>query len=339
MDKYAIILAAGVGSRMNSDNPRLAKVAMPILGKPMIDYVFETLTPLNIKEKYVVVGHAGESVEECVKGKANIVWQNEILGTGHAVKQCESMLKDKEGLTLILCGDTPLLTTATLEALIDKHEKEHNDLTLISCLLQDPTGYGRVMREKPSLKIKEVVNRRDWTSDYDFSYEVNSGIYILDNKLLFDAVNKIKMHPTAHHYFLTEIVKILHDENKKIGALVIEEANEVFSIYDRVQLAYAEKTLRKRINRKLMLSGVTIEDPDTAYISAEAVIAPDTFIGHNSTIIGKSIVGKNCFIGPNVYLDNVEVGNGVHIVGSYIFNSKIEDNKSIGPFQIINDDK
>jgi bifunctional UDP-N-acetylglucosamine pyrophosphorylase/glucosamine-1-phosphate N-acetyltransferase len=336
---HAIILAAGVGSRMNSANPHKSKLAYEILGKPVINYVLDTVESIGIKDKYVVVGHAGKQTSRIVGNRGNIVWQKEILGTGHAVAQCKDLLKDKEGLTLIVCGDMPMLTASTVEALFKKHKDENNDLTLISCLLQDPTGYGRVVREKPSNKVLEVINRRDWKSEYDFSYEVNSGIYLVDNKLLFEAVSKIEKHQASGHYFLTEIVKIMKNEGHKIAAYVIEEANEVFSIYDRAQLAYAEKILRKRINRKLMLSGVSIEDPETTYISSEVEIGKDTIIRHNTTILGNSKIGSDCYIGPNTYIESSTVGNDTHVVNSYLLNANIDEGKSIGPFAVIKDDK
>ena len=324
---------------MNSTNPNQSKVAYPILGKPMINYVLDAIEPFDIKEKYIVVGFGGEHTSAIIGNKANIVWQKEILGTGHAIQQCKDALAAKEGTTLILCGDMPMITSQTLESLYKKHVEEGNKLTLVSCLMQDPTGYGRVIREKPSNKVAKVVNRRDWSSDYDFSYEVNSGIYLVDNKLLFEAVDKIKEHNTAHHYFLTEIVQILHDEGHKIGAYVIEEANEVFSVYDRAQLAYAEKILRKRINKKLMLQGVSMEDPETTYISDDVEIGKDTVIRHNTTVMNGSKIGTRCFIGPNSYIDGSNIGNNVHVVSSYVLNSNIDNDKSIGPFETIKNEK
>lgn len=326
-EKYAIILAAGKGARMESNNPNAAKVSFPLLSKSLINYVIDAVKPL-VNGIYVVVGYGAESIIPLVKDHATIVEQKEILGTGHAVMQVSPYIKDKDADIVIVNGDTPLLTTETLKRVIHKYEKNNDKLTICSTVLENPEGYGRVIREKPSYRIKAVRPNAELNEDEKVDInEINSGIYIVDNKLLQEYLPKLSKENNKKEYYLSDIVEMFTHDSHLVEAFVLEDAADIFNINDRVQLAYAAKVMRKRVNQKLMLSGVSIEDPDTAYISPEAIIGKDTVIAPNTHIVGKCIIGENNFIGPNAALVNVKMGNNNVVVGTCLENVTIKDNE------------
>lgn len=332
-DKYVIILAAGKGARMESSDASHAKVAYPILGKPLVNYVLDAVKPLKAKETFVVVGYGGETTSKLVKDEAKVVWQHELLGTGHAVKVAADLLKDKQGDVFIINGDTPLLTNETLQKIYHKHEKSGAKLTICSSVLEKPKGYGRVIREKPSYRIKEVRPYAELNEyeDADIN-EINSGIYIVDNELLQKYLPKLSKENKKNEYYFSDIVGLFTSDGHLVDAYVLEDAGDIFNINDRIQLAYASKIMRKRVNHRLMLSGVSIEDPDTAYISPDAVIGRDTVILPNTLILGKCEIGENCFIGPAASLENVKVGNNARISASVLKDVSVKDNEVVGPF-------
>lgn len=334
-DLYVIILAAGKGQRMASLNENYSKVAYPILGKPLVNYVLDAAKPLGAKETFVVVGFGGEETIKCVGNQAKIVWQREVLGTGHAVMQVSEYLKNKEGKTIILCGDTPLLTTETIQRVLKKHERNGNALTICSTVLSNPAGYGRVIREKSSYRVLEVRPYAEINEEESEINEINSGIYVVDNKLLQKYLPKLSRENKKDEYYLSDIVGLMFNDGYPVDSFVLEDAADVYNINDRTQLAFASKFLRKRINHNLMLSGVSIEDPDSAYISPDVQIDKDTVILANTTILGKCEIGPANIIGPNVILENVIMGQNNKIINSVIRNKCLGDNKVVGPYENI----
>ena len=334
-DLYVIILAAGKGQRMASLNENYSKVAYPILGKPLVNYVLDAAKPLGAKETFVVVGFGGEETIKCVGNQAKIVWQREVLGTGHAVMQVSEYLKNKEGKTIILCGDTPLLTTETIQRVLKKHERNGNALTICSTVLSNPAGYGRVIREKSSYRVLEVRPYAEINEEESEINEINSGIYVVDNKLLQEYLPKLSRENKKDEYYLSDIVGLMFNDGYPVDSFVLEDAADVYNINDRTQLAFASKFLRKRINHNLMLSGVSIEDPDSAYISPDVQIGKDTVILANTTILGKCEIGPANIIGPNVILENVIMGQNNKIINSVIRNKCLDDNKVVGPYENI----
>ncbi|MBO4856050.1 MAG: NTP transferase domain-containing protein [Bacilli bacterium] len=330
MNKYAIILAAGKGTRMQSIDPNHSKVSYPILGKPIINYVLDTLKPLDFKKEVVVVGFGGEITKSLVEKECDVVWQKEILGTGHAVLQAESLLKDLEGETLIIYGDTPLVSPQTISSIIHIHEKEKNALTVVSAILPDATGYGRMIREEKSNHLLAIREETD-CSEYELGIsEANTGICVFDNKLLFKYLKKMDNKNTRKLFYLSQLVELMLKDNLPVGSYVVEDMIEVFGINDRIQLAYAAKIMRKRINNKLMLEGVSMEDPDSTYISPTVKIGKDTIIFPNTTLIGDCDLGNTNEIGPNVVLENVKAGNNNKISNITIRNKTIGDNEKLG---------
>ncbi len=330
MNKYAIILAAGKGTRMQSIDPNHSKVSYPILGKPIINYVLDALKPLGFKKEVVVVGFGGEITKSLVDKECDVVWQKEILGTGHAVQQTAPLLKDLDGETLIIYGDTPLVKPETISSILHIHEKENNALTVVSSILPDATGYGRMIREEKSNHLLAIREETD-CSEYELGIsEANTGICVFDNKLLFKYLNKMDNKNTRKLYYLSQLVELMLKDGLPVGSYVVEDMVEVFGINDRIQLAYAAKIMRKRINNKLMLEGVSMEDPDSTYISPTVKIGKDTIILPNTTIIGNCDLGSANEIGPNVVLENVKCGNNNKISNSTIRNKTLGDNEKLG---------
>ena len=332
MNNYAIVLAAGKGTRMKSRNPEHSKVSYPILGKALVNYVIDAILPVGMKEIVVVVGFGGEVTKNLVEDRAKVIWQKDLIGTGNAVLQVKDLLKDKEGSTLVICGDTPLVTTETIENTFKVHEKIKNQLTIVTAVLEKPDGYGRIIRDAKSSYVLAIKEDKDCSEDEKDIHEVNAGLYIFDNKFLFEYIDQLTADNSQREYYLTDLVGIFKRNGKKVGAYVVENAVEVFGINDRVQLAYAGKVIRKRINHKLMMSGVSMEDPDSTYISPDVEVGRDTVILPNTTIFGKCKIGEANTIGPNTFLDTVEIGDDNVIRSSWISDSKIGNYNEIGPF-------
>ena len=329
MNKYVVVLAAGKCKSMNSIDPEHSKVSYPILGKPIINYVLDAVKPLNPEKIVVVVGFGGDVTSAIVSKQADVVWQKEILGTGHAVLQAKELLRDKKGQTLIIYGDTPLVPTETIENVFGRHNKNNNDLTVVSAVLENPSGYGRLIREHKSNKTLAIREEKDCTEDELYINEVNTGICVIDNELLFKYLDKLTNNNAAKLYYLSELVEIFNKEGLKVDTFVAENMTEVFGINNRVQLAYAGKVMKKRINQKLMLSGVSIEDPDSTYISPDVQIGRDTIIHPNTTILGKCLIGESNIIGPNTYLENVVVGDNNRIISCALVDKEIGNNKKV----------
>lgn len=332
MDKNVVILAAGKGAGMNSRDPEHSKVSYPILGKPIINYVIDAVKQLDPKHIVTVVGFGGELTKSLVEKDSDVVWQARLLGTGHAVLQAKPILEDKPGQTLVIYGDTPLVEADTLRSIFRIHEKNKYDMTVVSAVLDNTKGYGRIIREEKSNRILAIREESDCTfSEYEIN-EVNTGICIVDNELLFKYIERLSVDNNRHLFYLSELVQLLINDGYHVGVFVAEEMKEVFSINNRVQLAYAAKIMRRRINQRLMLSGVSIDDIDSAYISPDVVIGQDTVIHPNTVILGKSVIGEDCSIGPNVEMNNVEIGNEASVCFAKLENVKVQSGQKVGPY-------
>lgn len=332
MNKYAIVMAAGKGSRMKSLDESRSKVSYLILNKPIVRYVIDAIKPINFDKIVTIVGFGGEITKSLVAHDTEVVWQKEQKGTGHAVMMAEPLLKDLEGSTLVVCGDTPLIKTETIEKLFLKHEKDHNKMTILTSLLEHPDGYGRIVREEKTNNILAIKEDKDCNDDEKRIKEINTGIYVFDNKMLFSYLKNIKTNNAQHEYYLTDVVSVFVNDKLKVGGFILEDPEEVFGINDRFQLSYAQKVIRKRVNKALMLSGVSIEDPNSTYISIDVKIGQDTIIHPNTTIYGDKTIGTNNEIGPNTYLENVMIGSDNKIISSHLVDTTIGNNNEIGPF-------
>lgn len=327
-NKYAVILAAGQGTRMKS---KLYKVLHPVCGKPMVKHVVDVVKELPFSETIVIVGHGAEKVRSTLGEEVTYALQEEQLGTGHAVLQAAPILEKEEGTTVVLCGDTPLITKETLEKLLLHHEKEDASVTVLTANIDDPTGYGRIVRGENGL-VERIVEHKDATEEERRITEINTGIYCFDNRKLFVSLQKVTNNNAQGEYYLPDVIEILKNEGEKIAAYRTDDFTETLGVNDRIALAEAERVMRKRILGHWMKEGVTIVDPDNTYISCEAIIGQDTTILPGTIIAGKTEIGSDCIIGPNTQITNSQVGNRTVIKHSVVTDSVIQDDVSIGPF-------
>ncbi|WP_028042707.1 bifunctional UDP-N-acetylglucosamine diphosphorylase/glucosamine-1-phosphate N-acetyltransferase GlmU [Candidatus Stoquefichus massiliensis] len=326
MKVYAIVLAAGKGTRMKSEKP---KVVHEVLYKPMINHVVDELRAMGVDETIVVVGHGAEQVEAIVDG-VTFVYQNEQLGTGHAVLQAKDKLADQEGMTLVLNGDAPLIRKETLQGIIDYHQQNHNQATVMSADCDTSTHYGRIV--KVDGQVKGIVEFKDLLDTQMNITEMNTGEYCFDNQSLFNALSKITNNNAQNEYYLTDVIGIMNDEGLKVDAYKINDFNEVGGINDRVALAEATQILRDRINKEHLLNGVNIVDPANTYIGRDVIIGTDTTIEPGCIIKGKTVIGNHCHIGPYCEFTNMEIKDDVIIKFSVLSDSIIENGVDIGPY-------
>ena len=331
MDKrYAIILAAGKGTRMKSLRQDISKVSFPILGIPLVKYVTNALKPLNLEKIVTVVGFGGEISSNIVKDDTEIVWQKEQKGTGHAVMMATPILGKEKGETIICCGDTPLLRTETLSGLFEAHEKEGNSMTVMTSILTNPFGYGRIHKENGS--VDRIIEEKDCSSEEKKINEVNAGVYVFDNELLFEALSHLTTNNASGEYYLTDVLAYFVKNGNKVGSFPVADVDETLGVNDRYQLSIAAKIIRERINKTLMVSGVTVEDPDTTYIAPGVKIGQDSVIRPGTFILGNTTIGTGNVIGPNTYLEDDTIGNDNEIIYSHLTETIIDNGTTLGPY-------
>lgn len=304
----AVILAAGQGTRMKS---KLPKVVHKIMGKCMVEHAITAAKEAGADEICVVVGHGADIVKSEIKSEVTFVTQDKQLGTGHAVK-CARDFIGREGETMILFGDTPLITGATLKRLVEMHKFTGNAITVLSAKIEDPTGYGRIIRDLDGSFVKSVEHK-DATEEERLCDEVNSGMYVFNSAELYDALDKITNNNAQGEYYLPDTLMIIKDKGLSVDAMVVEDATEIEGVNSRVQLAHAESVMKRRINEKWMTLGVTIIDPETTYIEPAAVIENDVVIYPNTFILGNSLVQTDSVIGPFSYIKDATVEAGSEI--------------------------
>ena len=329
-----VVLAAGKGTRMKSALP---KVLHRVGGKHMLQHVLDAAKAAGAKRNIVVTGFGGETVREAIGDQAEFVTQEEQLGTGHAVLQAKSLLEGETGTVMVLCGDTPLLTGELLKRLYDAHQEAGAKATVLTAIMPDPTGYGRIVHMADG-SVEKIVEHKDATEEERKIKEINSGIYCFEAKELFSALGEVKNDNAQGEYYLPDVLEILRKQGKKIWAVATEDYESTFGINSRSQLAQAEKILRHRKNEELMAEGVTLMDPDTTFIDADVRIGRDTVIYPFTWIEGKSVIGENCELGPNVSLQNVTIGNGVTGQFTYAHDAVIDDGVILGQFVHIRPD-
>ncbi len=312
----AIVLAAGKGTRMKTNK---AKVVHKIYGKELIKRVVETAFDAGIDDIITVVGYKKEEVEEVLGDSVTYAYQEELLGTGHTTMQAIPYLKDKTGKVVILYGDVPIVRPETIKKLIEKSVKCEEHATVLTAIVNNPTGYGRIIRDNEG-HVKSIVEERDATDEERTIKEINSGIYCFDIQELLLALEKITPNNAQGEYYLTDVIKIMNEKGLKVGAMIVEDNTEILGVNDRAQLEMLTRLLRIRINQEHMENGVTIEDTNNTYIYDDVKIGKDTIIHPNTTIKSGVIIGENCEIGPNAYIresciiaDNVKIGSFVEV--------------------------
>ncbi|XMB72398.1 bifunctional UDP-N-acetylglucosamine diphosphorylase/glucosamine-1-phosphate N-acetyltransferase GlmU [Mycoplasmatota bacterium WC30] len=334
MRKYAVILAAGKGTRMKTELP---KCAYPLLKKPMIAYIVENIKNTNlIDELVVVVGHKKEIIKDILNNSVSYACQEEQLGTGHAVMMTKSLITDMDGYTMILPGDMPLIDESVIANAINAHTNYRNDLTIVSTVVDDPFGYGRIIRNESNF-LDSIVEENDATDTQKEIKEINTGIYIINNNIIFDTLDKIGNNNSKGEYYLTDIVNILKKENVLIGTYNLKTSYKAMGINDLFALSKAECRLRHDINMQMMKSGVAMINPDTITIGHNVQIEANVTIYPNTYITGNSVIKTGSKIGPNTEIHHSMIGENVICKHSLVFNSTIQEGTSVGPFAHLRD--
>lgn len=328
LEKFAIVLAAGQGTRMKS---KLYKVLHPICGQAMVEHVVDQLEALGVSEIVTVVGHGAEMVEEVLGDRVSYTLQEEQLGTAHAVMQARGALEGKEGTTLVICGDTPLLTDDTLQQLITYHESIHSKATVLTSIEPDPTGYGRIIRNEQGV-LERIVEQKDAETTELAIKEVNTGTYCFDNKELFEALETIGNENAQGEFYLTDIIEVLKVKGKVVAGYAMPDAREGLGVNDRAALAKARKVMQERINHRLMVNGVTLVDPQTTYVDVKVEVGPDTVIEGNVTLLGTTKIGSDCLITSGSRISDSTIGDSVTVTQSVIEQATLDNGSDCGPF-------
>lgn len=331
MELAAVILAAGKGTRMKSELP---KVLHRVCGKPMITHVLDVVTEAGAGKIITVVGHRGDDVAAVLGDRSDVALQAEQLGTAHALMQVELALQGFSGLIMVVCGDTPLITVPTLSSLVRRHRDTGAAITVCTAVVDDPTGYGRVIRGKDD-RVLRIVEQRDALPEELAVREINTGIYCFEARGLFRALSRLKPNNIQGEYYLTDIIDLYVKEGRVVGAKMVPDAAETQGINDRKQLAQAEAVLRQRINHRLMETGVTIMDPGSTFIDNQVRVGQDTVIYPFTIIEGDTQIGVNCIVGPSSRLVNVRLGDGSAVQSSIVLDSELGPGCQVGPFAYI----
>lgn len=326
--KFAVILAAGQGTRMKS---KLYKVLHPVCGKAMVEHVLTQIEQIKMDEIVTVIGHGAELVKERLVNRTDYAYQEEQLGTGHAVLQAEKLLKNKDGLTLIVCGDTPLFTAQTFTELFAYHEQKGAAATVLTAEAPNPFGYGRIVRNNLGI-VEKIVEQKDASETEKKISEVNTGVYCFNNRDLFSALHLIKNDNVQGEYYLTDVMEILKKSGKVVVAYKMKNFDESMGVNDRIALAKANKLMRQRINEEHMRNGVTLVDPQTTYIDIDVKIGKDTVIEPGVVLKGETIIGEDCFIGAHSEICDTQIASNVKVTASFLEDAIMEKGSNIGPY-------
>ncbi|MFN8411187.1 MAG: bifunctional UDP-N-acetylglucosamine diphosphorylase/glucosamine-1-phosphate N-acetyltransferase GlmU [Anaerolineales bacterium] len=328
MKVTAILLAAGQGTRMKSNLP---KVLHPVAGKPMIWHALEAIKQSTTEQPVVVVGHGAEAVTKYLEGSAQTVLQEPQLGTGHAVMQAESLLKGKTDLVVVCYGDMPLLRGETLQKLVETQKNNKGPISMLTVVSEDPRGFGRIIR-KPDGTVEAIVEEYVATAEQLQVKELNVGGYCFDANWLWDALHRIPKNPKKGEYYLTDTVELASRDGLSVQATVMNDLEETIGVNTRVHLSEVEVAMKRRINQTHMLNGVTMVDPSSVYIEAGVQIGKDTVIMPNTYVHGTTEIGEGNVIGPNSIIRDSKIGNGCKILASLMEGAWLEDDVDMGPF-------
>ncbi len=330
-DVSVVILAAGLGTRMKSS---LAKVLHRAGGACLLEHVIEAAKEIAAPERIVaVVGHQAERVKAAVEGLGTrFEVQTEQKGTGHALRVCGGQRGVRSGRLVVLYGDCPLLSKVTLRRLLEEHEKGGRAATVITTLLADATGYGRIVRDEAG-RVAAIVEQKAATEEQKKIREINSGIYCFEAEVLWPYLEKVEPNPASGEYYLTDVVELMRAAGQATVPLVVEDASEILGINTKVELAEADRIFRERKVKELMLAGVTIERPDTVTVDVGVEVGQDTVIGPMAQLLGKTTVGRGCVVGASAIVENalLEDGAKVHAF-SFVQDSKLGAEAEVGPY-------
>lgn len=328
----AIILAAGEGTRMKSKTP---KVLHKICGKPLLEYVINAGRRSEVEKNIVIVGHNKEQIIEYFKNedivfKEQPTYEGAPYGTGFAVMQAVDEIPDESTVT-ILCGDTPLITENIIKNLMNYHKEGGYAGTVLTAVLMDAIGYGRIVR-KDNQDILKIVEQKDASKDELKIREINSGIYCFQGKALKESLKKIDNNNAGKEYYLTDVIGILNNAGHKVGAFMIQDSGVIHGVNTRVQLAQCDKVMRMRINERLMLEGVTIIEPLNTYIEEDVIVGRDTIIHPGVVLEGSTVIGENCVLRGTTRIVDSRINDGCDIESSLIESSQVGEGCHIGPY-------
>lgn len=324
----AVLLAAGQGTRMKSSLP---KVLHPVAGKPMIRHALNAVAQATTETPVVVVGHGSDEVKAYLGESAQTVLQEPQLGTGHAVMQAESILRDKTDMVIVCYADMPLLRGETLKKLVQTQQRNQGPISMLTVIADDPRGFGRILR-KADGTVEAIVEEYVATPEQAKIKELNVGGYCFNASWLWDALKRIPKNPKKGEYYLTDIVELASQDGLSVHATVMGDIEETIGVNTRIHLSEVEAAMRRRINQMHMLNGVTMIDPASTYIEADVLIGKDTVILPNTHIFGKTEIGERNEIGPNTMIRDTKIGNGCKIIASSLEGAILENDVDMGPF-------
>ena len=327
MESAAIVLAAGAGTRMKSRKP---KVAHEVLGKPMVRWVIDAAHEAGLSRIVTVVGHERDQVIPLVEGDTQIAEQYVRRGTADAVNSCREQLGDFEGSVVVLSGDCPLITPATIRKLVEMRERADAAVVVLTMELDDPTGYGRIVRDA-SGEVERIVEQKDANDAEAAITECNSGFYCFDGKALFDALLKVSNNNAQGEFYLTDVLEICRNAGRPVLALATDDAAECLGVNSRIQLAQVTKVMQRRINHEHMAAGVTMVDPDQVWIGPDVKIAQDVELLPQVMLMGATEIGEDSVIGPNTRLTDTKVGRGCVIEETVAIEAQLDDAATAGP--------
>lgn len=324
----AVLLAAGQGTRMKSNLP---KVLHSLAGKPMLWHTLQALNQAAAEKPVVIVGHGAEQVMDFVGDAGECVLQEPQLGTGHAAMQAIPVLEGKSEYVIVTYADMPLLRGEVFQELVETQKKNSGPISMLTVIADDPRGFGRIVR-KDDGTVAAIVEEYVATAEQKSIKELNVGAYCFSADWLWEALGRIQKNPQKGEYYLTDTVELAVRDGLAVQALIHDDLLETIGINTRVHLAEAEAVLRRRINRDLMLAGVTMVDPDATYIEAGVTIGMDTLVMPDTYIQGDTVIGEGCEIGPNAHIRNSRIGDRCKILMSVMEGAWLEDDVDVGPF-------
>lgn len=324
----AVILAAGKGTRMKSALP---KVLHPISGLSMVEHVVRAVNQCQVEDIVTIIGNEAERVKETLVDQCHFAMQEDQLGTGHAVAQARTQIGDADGQTLVICGDTPLLRGETLAELFRVHDDQQAKATILTAVMPDPTGYGRVIRDQEGA-VQKIVEQKDASEKEAQVQEINTGTYVFDNRLLFKALEQVNNDNQQGEYYLTDVIQIIRDQGGLVCAHQMPDRDEGMGVNDRQALASAQKLMSDRINAYHMQNGVTFTDPESVYIEVDVQIGPDSLIETGVQLKGQTVIGSGAMIGAQTQIVDSQLADHVTVKQSVIESSIIGPRASIGPY-------
>ena len=336
-----VVLAAGEGTRMRSSRP---KPLHHICGRPMVLYVLDAAAQENVMATVVVVGHGATWVEKSVSERARedvritFVEQHEQLGTGHAVSVALPTLSEAmngaDGDVLILPGDTPLLRQSTIARLLEQHREKDAAITVLTAVVDDPSGYGRIIHAKNG-SISRIVEEKDATAEERAVTEINTSIMVVKESLLGPALRRVDRQNAQNEYYLTDLISVLFETGHVTQSFLLDDVTEAQGVNDRLQLATAEIAMRDRINERWMKRGVTMWDPSQTYIDADVELAQEVSLLPGTVLKGKCIIARGAQIGPHANLNNVVVGENAHVGTVDAQDAKIGSDATVSSFVVL----